>query len=163
MAGAEETEVCDLPLYSVFLHMFLELASVRQAIYLSILFSHQGLNLKPGPIIDSSSLTPQTRGLSNLSAAPQTRGPVQGPPSLPPQPLMQALPSHVAPTLPSHAPQLGAPYSLGQSDCAPQVPIMTSVPPPAQTSLPPASIQSTAPMLQNPITMTKVSVIDTGK
>ncbi|KAM7371787.1 hypothetical protein PAMP_008997 [Pampus punctatissimus] len=114
-----------------------------------------GLSLKPGAIIDSSSMTPQTRGLSNLSAAPQIRGPVQGPPSLPPQPLMQALPSHVPPTLPSHAPQLGAPYSLGQSDYAPQVPIMTSVPPPAQTSLPPASIQSTAPMLQNPITMTK--------
>lgn len=34
---------------------------------------------------------------------------------------------------------------------------MTSVPPPAQTSIPLASIQSTAPMLQNPITMTKVS------
>lgn len=34
---------------------------------------------------------------------------------------------------------------------------MTSVPPPAQTSLPLASIQSTASMLQNPITMTKVS------
>lgn len=119
--------------------------------------------MKPGAIIDSSSTTPQTRGGSNLSAAPQTRGPVQGPPSLPPQPLMQALPSHVPPTLPSHAPQLGAPYSLGQSDCASQVPIMTSVPPPAQTSLPPASIQSTAPMLQNPITMTKVSVINTRK
>ncbi|XP_035510412.1 bromodomain-containing protein 4 [Morone saxatilis] len=117
-----------------------------------------GLNLKPGAIIDPSSTTPQTRGLSNLSAAPQTRGPVQGPPSLPPQPLMQTLPSHTShmpPTLSSHAPQLGAPYSLGQSDCTPQVPIMTSVPPPAQTSLPPASIQSTAPMLQNPITMTK--------
>lgn len=114
-----------------------------------------GLNLKPGPIIDSSSTTPQTRGLSNLAAAPQTRGPVQSPPSLPPQPLMQALPSHVPPTLSSHAPQLGAPYSLGQSECAPQVPIITSVPPPAHTSLPPASIQSTAPILQNPITMTK--------
>lgn len=122
------------------------------------MFSCQGLSLKPGAIIDPSSTTPQTRGLSNLSAAPQTRGPVPGPPSLPPQPLMQA---HVPPTLPSHAPQLGAPYSLGQSDCAPQVPIMTSVPPPAQTSLPPASIQSTAPMLQNSITMTKVSVADT--
>uniref|UniRef100_A0A673A9Q9 Bromodomain-containing protein 4-like n=1 Tax=Sphaeramia orbicularis TaxID=375764 RepID=A0A673A9Q9_9TELE len=114
-----------------------------------------GLNLKPGAIIDPSSTTPQTRGLSNLSAAPQTRGPGQGPPSLPPQPLMQALPSHVPPTLPNHAPQLGAPYSLGQPECAPQVPIMTSVPPPAQTSLPPASMQNTAPMLQNPITMTK--------
>lgn len=34
---------------------------------------------------------------------------------------------------------------------------MTSVPPPAQTSLPLASIQSPASMLQNPITMTKVS------
>ncbi|CAM9218958.1 unnamed protein product, partial [Lampetra planeri] len=53
----------------------------------------------------------------------------------------------------THAPQLGAPYSLG-SDCAPQIPIMTSVPPPAQTSLPPTSIQC-APLLQNPITMTK--------
>lgn len=121
------------------------------------MFSHQGLNLKPGAIIDPLSTTPQTRGLSNLTAVPQTRGPVQGPPSLPPQPLMQA---HVPPTLPSHAPQLGAPYSLGQSDCAPQVPIMTSVPPPAQTSLPPVSIQSTAPMMQNSITMTKVSVAD---
>ncbi|XP_008327842.1 bromodomain-containing protein 4 [Cynoglossus semilaevis] len=111
-----------------------------------------GLNLKPGAISDPLSTTPQTRGLSNLSAAPQTRGPVQGPPSLPPQPLMQA---HLPPTLPSQAPQLGAPYSLGHSDCAPQVPIMTSVPPPAQTSLPPASIQNTASMLQNSITMTK--------
>lgn len=132
-------------------------------IFIRVLLSHQGLSLKPGAIIDPSSTTPQTRGLSNLSAAPQTRGPVHGPPSLPPQPLMQALPSHVPPMLSSHAPQLGAPYSLGQSDCAPQVPMMTSVPPPAQTSLPPASIQSTAPMLQNPITMTKVSVIDTGQ
>lgn len=136
---------------------------MRQNVYPSVLFSRQGLNLKPGAIIDSSSMTPQTRGLSNLSAAPQTRGPVQGPPSLPPQPLMQALPSHMPPVLPNHAPQLGAPYSLAQSDCAPQVPIMTSVPTPAQTSLPPASIQSTAPMLQNPITMTKVSVTDKGK
>ncbi|KAK1877285.1 Bromodomain containing protein 4 [Dissostichus eleginoides] len=115
-----------------------------------------GLNLKPGGIIDSSSTIPLTRGVSNLSAAPQIRGPVQGPPSLPPQPLMQALPSHMPPMLPSHAPQLGAPYSMGHSDCAPQVPIMTSVPPPAQTALPPASIQNVASMLQNPITMTKI-------
>ncbi|XP_074553502.1 bromodomain-containing protein 4 isoform X1 [Halichoeres trimaculatus] len=114
-----------------------------------------GLNLKPGAIIDTSSTTPQTRGLSNLSTVPQTRAPVQGPPSLPPQPLMQALPTLMPPTLSSHAPQLGAPYSLGQPDCASQVPIMTSVPPSAQTSLPPASIQNPAPMLQNPITMTK--------
>ncbi|XP_061701591.1 bromodomain-containing protein 4 isoform X2 [Syngnathoides biaculeatus] len=114
-----------------------------------------GLSLKPGAIIDPSSTTPQTRGLSSLPAAPQMRGPAQGPPSLPPQPLMQALPSHIAPTLPGHAPQLGAPYSLGQLDCTLQVPMMTSVPPPAQTSLPPASLQSAAPMLQNPITMTK--------
>ncbi|XP_029015734.1 bromodomain-containing protein 4 isoform X2 [Betta splendens] len=114
-----------------------------------------GLTIKPGSIIDSSSMTPQTRGLSNL-LAPQTRpGPVPGPPLLPPQPLMQALPSHMPQMLPNHAPQLGAPYSMGQSDCAPQVPIMTSVPPPAQTLLPPATIQSTAPMLQSPITMTK--------
>lgn len=140
--------------------MFLELTC---NIYAIVWFFHQGLNLKPGAIIDSLSTTPQTRGLSNLSVAPQTRGPVQGPPSLPPQPLMQALPSHIPPTLSSHAPQLGAPYSLGQSDCASQVPIVTSVPPPSQTSLPPASIQSSAPLLQNPITMTKVSLIKTGK
>ncbi|XP_041861010.1 bromodomain-containing protein 4 isoform X2 [Melanotaenia boesemani] len=114
-----------------------------------------GLNLKPGAIIDSSSPTPLTRGLSNLAPAPPSQRPVQGPPSLPPQPLIQALPSHVPSTLPNLAPQLGAPYSLGQSDCAPQVPIMTSVPLPVQTSLPPSSIQSTAPMLQTPITMTK--------
>ncbi|XP_049601347.1 bromodomain-containing protein 4 isoform X2 [Syngnathus scovelli] len=114
-----------------------------------------GLSLKPGAIIDPSSTTPQTRGLSNLSAVAQSRGPVQGPPSLPPQPLMQALPSHVPPTLPGHAAPLGAPYALGQLDCTLQLPMMTSVPPPVQTSLPPVSIQSTAPMLQNPITMTK--------
>lgn len=136
------------------LHVFMQLTAI-----VSLSFSSQGLSLKPGGIIDSSSATPQTRGLSNLPAVPQTRGPVQGPPSLPPQPLMQALPSHLPPTLPSHAPQLGAPYSLG-SDCAPQIPIMTSVPPPAQTSLPPTSIQS-APLLQNPIPMTKVSGRDT--
>lgn len=135
--------------------VFLFILKMRINIY-SFLFSHQGHNLKPGAIIDASS-TPQTRGLSNLSAAPQIKGPLQGPPSLPPQPLMQALTSHVPPTLSSHAPQLGAPYCLSQSDCAPPGPIMTSVPPPTQTSLPPASIQSTAPLLQNPITMTKVS------
>lgn len=131
---------------------------MRWNIYDSSFFSYQGHNLKPGAIIDASSTTPQTRGLSNLSAAPQISGPLHGPPLLPPQPLMQALTSHVPPTLSSHAPQLGAPYCLSQSDCAPQGPIMTSVPPPAQTSLPPASIQSTAPLLQNPITMTKVSL-----
>uniref|UniRef100_A0A3Q0SA00 Bromodomain containing 4 n=1 Tax=Amphilophus citrinellus TaxID=61819 RepID=A0A3Q0SA00_AMPCI len=94
----------------------------------------RGLNLKPGAIIDPLSATPQTRGLSTLPIGPQTRGPVQGPPSLPPQPLMQALPGHVPPTLPSHAPQLGAPYSLGQQECPPQVPVMTSVPTPQRKS-----------------------------
>uniref|UniRef100_A0A3Q4I5R4 Bromodomain containing 4 n=1 Tax=Neolamprologus brichardi TaxID=32507 RepID=A0A3Q4I5R4_NEOBR len=62
---------------------------------------------------------------------------------------------HVPPALSSHAPQLGAPFSLGQPDCPPQVPVMTSVPPPSQTSLPPATIQSTAPILQTSMTMTK--------
>lgn len=114
-----------------------------------------GLNLKPGAIIDPSSTTPQTRGLSSLPATPQSRGPAPGTPSLPPQPVMQALPTHVAPTLPNHAPQLGPPYSLTQPECASQVPIMTSVPPPAQTALAPTSIQSAAPMLQNPMAMTK--------
>uniref|UniRef100_A0A8C6T5P3 Bromodomain containing 4 n=1 Tax=Neogobius melanostomus TaxID=47308 RepID=A0A8C6T5P3_9GOBI len=115
-----------------------------------------GLNLKPGAIIDPSSTTPQTRGLSSLPI-PQSRGPALGTPSLPPQPVMQALPPHVAPTLPNHAPQPGAPYSLTQPECASHVPIMTSVPPPAQTTLAPVSIQSAAPMQQNPMAMTKVS------
>uniref|UniRef100_A0A3B3ZTW2 Bromodomain containing 4 n=1 Tax=Periophthalmus magnuspinnatus TaxID=409849 RepID=A0A3B3ZTW2_9GOBI len=66
-----------------------------------------------------------------------------------------AVPPHVPPTLPNHTPQLGAPFSLTQSECASQVPIMTSVPPPAQTALAPTPLQSTAPMLQNPMTMTK--------
>ncbi|KAM9472793.1 bromodomain-containing protein 4-like isoform 5-T5 [Salvelinus alpinus] len=130
-----------------------------------------GLNLKPGPTMDSPSTTPQTLGFSSHSPGPQTRGPPvqqqtqdQGPPSLPPQPLMPALPSRVPPTLPvhthAHAPQLGAPYSLGPSDlplqAPPKLPIMTSVPPPpTQTTLPPTSIQSTAPILQNPVPMAK--------
>ncbi|MEQ2209430.1 hypothetical protein XENOCAPTIV_030018 [Xenoophorus captivus] len=42
------------------------------------------------------------------------------PPLLPPHPSMQALPSHVPQTLPSLAPQLGAPYTMVQSDCVPQ-------------------------------------------
>uniref|UniRef100_A0A3B5LR27 Bromodomain containing 4 n=1 Tax=Xiphophorus couchianus TaxID=32473 RepID=A0A3B5LR27_9TELE len=113
------------------------------------------LNLKPGTIIDSSSATPQTRGLSNLPAAPQSLGPMQAPSVLPPHPSIQALPSLVPQTLPSLAPQLGAPYTMVQPDCVPQVPIMTSVPLPTQTSLPPVPIQNTAPMLQSPITMTK--------
>ncbi|XP_011476373.1 bromodomain-containing protein 4 isoform X2 [Oryzias latipes] len=114
-----------------------------------------GLNLKPGGIIDSPSTTPQTRGLSSLPTPPQSRGPLQGPPSLPPQPLLQALPPHVPSTLPSHAPQLGAPYSMSQLDCAPQLPNLLSVPLAGQTSLPPASIQGPAPILQTPVTMTK--------
>uniref|UniRef100_A0A3B3YKQ5 Bromodomain containing 4 n=1 Tax=Poecilia mexicana TaxID=48701 RepID=A0A3B3YKQ5_9TELE len=114
-----------------------------------------GLNLKPGSIIDSSSMTPQTRGLSNLPVAPQSLGPMQAPSVLPPHPSIQALPSLVPQTLPSLAPQLGAPYTMVQPDCVPQVPIMTSVPLPTQTSLPPVPIQNTAPMLQSPITMTK--------
>ena len=76
---------------------------------------------------------------------------------------MQALPSRVPPTLPpSHAPQLGAPYSLGPSDCSPQAPIMTSVPPPTQTTLPPLLIQSAAPIIQNPVPMPKVSLTARG-
>ncbi|XP_036423380.1 bromodomain-containing protein 4 isoform X2 [Colossoma macropomum] len=110
-----------------------------------------GLNVKPGPGIDSPSTTPQTRGLSSLGPGPQTRGPVQGPPPLPLQQAMPALPPRVPPTIPTHAPPLGAPFSLPSTDCSPQAPIMTSVPPPTtQTALPPMPIQqSTAPVLQN--------------
>ncbi|XP_012726449.2 bromodomain-containing protein 4 isoform X2 [Fundulus heteroclitus] len=115
----------------------------------------EGLPLKPGAIIDSSSTTPQTRGLSSLPAAPPAPRPMQAPPLLPPHPSMQALPPHVPQTLPSLAPQHGAPYTMVQSDCVPQLPIMTSVPLPTQTSLPPVSIQNAAPILQSPITMTK--------
>ncbi|XP_028840836.1 bromodomain-containing protein 4 isoform X3 [Denticeps clupeoides] len=62
-----------------------------------------GLSLKLGPSLDSSSMTPQTRGLSNLVPGPQTRGPapMPGPPSLPPQPPLQPLPPRVPPTLPT--------------------------------------------------------------
>lgn len=113
-----------------------------------------GLNLKPpGPVLDSSSTTPQTRGISNHGPGPQTRGPIPGPPALPPQvALQQALPPRVPPTIP----QLGPPFPLVPSDCNPPSTIMTSVPPPTQTALPPMPIQqSPAPMLQS--IMPKVS------
>lgn len=48
---------------------------------------------------------------------------------------------------------------MSQLDCAPQLPNILSVPLAGQTSLPPASIQGPAPILQTPVTMTKVSVI----
>ncbi|KAG7317303.1 hypothetical protein KOW79_019601 [Hemibagrus wyckioides] len=106
-----------------------------------------GLNLKPpGPGRDSPS-TPQTRGISNHGPGPQTRAPVPGPPALPPQVAqLQALPPRVPPTIP----QLGPPFPLAPSDCNPPGTIMTSVPPPTQTALPPMPIQqSPAPMLQS--------------
>ncbi|XP_062871455.1 bromodomain-containing protein 4 isoform X2 [Trichomycterus rosablanca] len=111
-----------------------------------------GLSLKPGPVLDSPSTTPQTRGVTNHGAGPQIKGPVQpGPPLLPPQPAISTIPPRVPPTIPPHAPQLGPPYPLGTSDINPQASIMTSVPPPpAQTALPPMSIQqSTAPVHQS--------------
>ncbi|KAK7940460.1 hypothetical protein WMY93_003786 [Mugilogobius chulae] len=122
-----------------------------------------GLSLKPGAIIDPSSTTPTTRGLSNLSATQQSRGPAQSTPSLPPQPIMQALPPHAAPHVAPHvvphvAPHVAphvTPHVVPHPECASQIPIMTSVPPPAQTALAPTPLQSTAPLLQNPMTMTK--------
>ncbi|XP_066530305.1 bromodomain-containing protein 4 isoform X3 [Hoplias malabaricus] len=111
-----------------------------------------GLTVKPGPGLDSPSTTPQTRGLSSLGSGPQTRGPPPGPPSLPLQPPMPVLPPRVPPTIPTHAPPpLGAPFSLAPTDCNPQAPIITSVPPPStQTALPPMPIQqSTPPVLQS--------------
>ncbi|XP_046690578.1 bromodomain-containing protein 4 isoform X3 [Silurus meridionalis] len=108
-----------------------------------------GLNLKPPgpPGLDSPSTTPQTRGISNHGPGPQTRGPIPGPPALPPQvALQQALPPRVPPTIP----QLGPPFPLGPADCNPPSTIMTSVPLPTQTALPPMPIQqSPAPMLQS--------------
>ncbi|XP_060798545.1 bromodomain-containing protein 4 isoform X3 [Neoarius graeffei] len=119
-----------------------------------------GLNLKPpGPSLDSPSTTPQTRGISNHGAGPQTRAPIPipGPPALPPQvALQQSLPPRVPPTIPQLAPS----FPLGPSDCNPPSTIMTSVPPPTQTALPPMPIQpmpiqpmpiqqSPAPMLQS--------------
>ena len=124
----------------------------------SLCVSPPGMSMKPGPLVDSPNTTPHTRGLSNLSAPPQTRGPMQGPPSLPPQPVMQALPPRVPPTLPSHAPQLGAPYSMAPMDCIPQAHVMPLLPAPTHTTLPPLAIQSSAPMLQNTLPpMIKVS------
>lgn len=84
---------------------------------------------------------------------------------------MQPMPSRVPPMLPTHAPQLGPPYSLDPLDCAPQPPpILTSVPPlPAQTALPPAPLpmppmplpiqQTTAPILQSALPQPKVSAL----
>ncbi|XP_059415410.1 bromodomain-containing protein 4 isoform X5 [Carassius carassius] len=116
------------------------------------------INLKIAPGLESSPTIPQTRGLSSLAPGPQMRGPPQGPPTLPPQPIMQALPPRVPPSLPllpTHpplAPQLGPHFSMGPTDCNPQVPIMTVVPPPTQTTLPPVLMQqSTPPILQSPI------------
>ncbi|KAL0992630.1 hypothetical protein UPYG_G00095980 [Umbra pygmaea] len=129
-----------------------------------------GVNTKPGPTMDSPSTTPQTRGLSDQPPASQTRGPplqqqsllAQGPPCLPPQPLLQPLPSRLPLTLPSHphAPQLGPPYTLGPSDPplqpSPKLHSMTSVPlPTPQTTLPPTSIPSAAPILQSPAPVPK--------
>ncbi|TRY74296.1 hypothetical protein DNTS_028726 [Danionella cerebrum] len=114
------------------------------------------MNLKVGPVLESSPSIPLTRGLSSLAPGPQTRGPPQGPPTLPPQPVMPPMPPRVPPPLssiPPHAPQLGPPFSLGPTDIPP-APIMTAVPPPAQTALPPVHIQqSAAPILQSPIPM----------
>lgn len=121
------------------------------------------MNLKIGPGLESTHTNPQTRGLSSLAPGPQMRGPPQGPPTLPPQPTMQALPPRVPPSLPllpslpTHpplAPQLGPPFSMGPTDCNPQVPIITAVPPPTQTALPPVLMQQSAPpILQSPIPM----------
>lgn len=101
--------------------------------------------------------------------------PPRGPPSLPrippslprvPPSLPRVLPSlpqvplplpRVPPSLPTHpplAPQLGPPFSMGPTDCNPQVPMITAVPPPTQTALPPMFMQqSTPPILQSPIPM----------
>ncbi|XP_073799312.1 bromodomain-containing protein 4 isoform X2 [Danio rerio] len=118
------------------------------------------MNMKVGPVLEPLTASPQTRGLSNLTPGPQTRGPPQGPPTLPPQPIVQiqALPPRVPPSLPTiplHAPQLGPPFSLGPTDCNPPAPIITAVPPPTQTALPPVHIQQSAapPILQTPISI----------
>ncbi|XP_076866111.1 bromodomain-containing protein 4 isoform X2 [Brachyhypopomus gauderio] len=135
-----------------------------------------GLNLKPGPVLEPQPTIPQTRGLSSHGAGLQTRPPPPGPaplpqqptmptlpsmptlptmptmPTLPSMPAMPSLPPRVPPTIPTHAPLLGPAYSLGPADCTPQVPIMTSVPPPTQTALPTLPIlQSTAPLLQSAV------------
>lgn len=132
---------------------------------LSVL-SDMSMKIGPGPGLESLPTIPQTRGLSGLAPGPQTRGPPQGPPTLPPQSAMQALPPRVPPSLPSLpplAPQLGPPFSLGPTDCNPPAPIMTAVPPPTQTALPPVHMQqSTASILQSPIPMApKVSWLKT--
>nr|XP_023677573.1 bromodomain-containing protein 4-like [Paramormyrops kingsleyae] len=100
-----------------------------------------GLSVKPGSALDSPSSTPHTRALSAPTVAPQTRGP----PAPPPPPAMPRVP----PTLNTLAPPPGPPYSLPpHSDCISQAPIMTSVPPLAQTTLPLMSLpQAAAPPL----------------
>ncbi|KAG9337826.1 hypothetical protein JZ751_027477 [Albula glossodonta] len=109
----------------------------------------RGPSLKPGASMDSPPTTPHTRGLSSHSPGPQTRGPPQGPPSLPTPPNMQAVPSRLPPTLTTHIPPPGPPYSLGPTDRITQGPILTSVPPPTHTTLPHPHVpiqQNTAPL-----------------
>ncbi len=77
-------------------------------------------------------------------------------PRVPPSLLQVPLPlPRVPPSLPTHpplAPQLGPPFSMGPTDCNPQVPMKTAVPPPTQTALSPMLVQQSAPaILQSPI------------
>ncbi|KAI1884304.1 hypothetical protein AGOR_G00225050 [Albula goreensis] len=93
----------------------------------------RGPSLKPGASMDSPPTTPHTRGLSSHSPGPQTRGHA---PRLPP-------------TLTTHIPPPGPPYSLGPTDRITQGPILTSVPPPTHTTLPHPHVpiqQNTAPL-----------------
>ncbi|KAG7460317.1 hypothetical protein MATL_G00219910 [Megalops atlanticus] len=86
----------------------------------------RGQNSKPGPALDSPSTTPHTHGLS----AP---------------PL--GLPPHLPLPMGTHIPPAAPPFTLSPSDCITQDPILTSVPPPAQTTLPHAPIlQNTTPL-----------------
>ncbi|MBN3324210.1 BRD4 protein, partial [Atractosteus spatula] len=121
-----------------------------------------GVSSKPGSALDSPSTPPQTRGPpANSSQGPQTRGPPPIPPGTQtrthPQQNVQTLQSRGVPpqqTLPqnpqarAHPPPSGPQYPLAPPDCITQNPIMTmtSVPNPAQTTLPPVPMPpSTAP------------------
>ncbi|XP_036408348.1 bromodomain-containing protein 4 isoform X2 [Megalops cyprinoides] len=93
----------------------------------------RGQNSKPGPALDSPSTTPHTHGLS----APL--------PGLPPP-----LPPHLPVPMGTHIPLAAPPYTLSPNDCITQGPILTSVPPPAETTLPHTPILQNAAPLAKP-------------
>ncbi|KAJ8251351.1 hypothetical protein GJAV_G00220420 [Gymnothorax javanicus] len=88
----------------------------------------RGQNVKPGPVLDSPSVMAHTPGLPPPTLGPPSRGPSLGPPPPLPNPLLP-------PTLSTHIPPPGPPYSLGPTEHSTQGPILTSMPSATHTTL----------------------------